>query len=180
MDHTTEKTIPGTGIFLGFMAVVSITLLLLTPFATKPGPSNQGWWTQPALMPTFSLILFAAAANYLFLQHLWTVRKNGLQQERSAVLKELTQWVLPLEYFVYYLIYIWLLGLVGYFLSSAIFAIGVSLRVGLRSGRWVLTAILFALALTALFRWGLHIWFPKVALFELFPKEPRIFLSRNF
>ena len=180
IDNTAKKILPGTGIFLGIMAAISIGLLLLIPVATKSAPPNQGLWTEPVLMPALSLVFFAGTAIYLLIQHLWTVRKNGVQHERSAISGELIQWILPLEYFVYYMIYIWLLGLVGYFLSSAIFAIGVCMRVGLRSRRWVLTGLLFALALTALFRWGLHIWFPKVALFELFPRESRIFLSRNF
>lgn len=180
IDGSTDKILPGMGIFLGIMTVVSIGLLLLTPVVTKLGPPNQGWWTQPALMPALSLFFFAGTSTYLLVQHLWAVKKSGVQHERSAISAELIQWILPLEYFVYYMIYIWLLGLVGYFLSSAIFAVGICMRVGLRSARWVYTALLFALALTALFRWGLNIWFPTADLFELFPKQPRIFLSRNF
>ena len=180
MDPKPEKVLPGTGVFLGFMAIVSVGLLLLTPFQTSSSPPNQGWWTHPALMPTFSLVFFAATAVWLIVQHLRAARQSDIQIDQAAVSAELIEWVKPLEYFIYYFAYIWLLGIIGYFMSSAIFAVGVGMRVGLRSRRWVYIGILFALALTALFRWGLSIWFPAPWLFEQLPGGLRIFFIRNF
>lgn len=180
MDDSIEKTEPGTGVFYGIMAVLSVGLLICIPFATQSGPANQGWWTQPWLMPTVSLVFFTGTAVYLFAQHLLTARRIDVQVDWAEVSAELFEWLRPLEFFIYYIIYIWLLGLVGYFLSSAIFATGICMRVGLRERRWVYISIIFALTLTALFRWGLHIFFPAAALFEIFPGGLRTFLIRNF
>lgn len=180
MESTIKKPIPGTGVFYGIMAVISVVLLLLLPVETEPGPADQGWWTQPILMPAISLVFFAITAVYLFIQHILTSRKHGTWHESEVVKAELFQWVQPLEFFVYYVIYIYLLGIVGYFLSSFIFAVGVGMRVGLRSRRWVWAMLAFTLAITALFRWGLSIWFPSAALFELLPGGLRIFFARNF
>ncbi|MEM7117153.1 MAG: tripartite tricarboxylate transporter TctB family protein [Chloroflexota bacterium] len=180
MESSTSKTQPGTGVFYGIMAVISIVLLLLLPIETEPGPAEQGWWTQPILMPAISLVFFAITAVFLFIQHLLSVRKHGAPHDRDTVRAELFQWAQPLEIFVYYVIYIYLLGIVGYFLSSFIFAAGVGWRVGLRSRRWVWAALFFTLGITALFRWGLSIWFPSAALFELLPGGLRIFFARNF
>ena len=181
MEESTEKVPPGMGIFLGFLAFVSVGLLLLTPVVTSPAPPGQGWWTQPAFMPLVSLIIFAATSVFLFANHLWSVRKNRVETvDREGVLAELWQWVLPVEYFIYYIGYIYLLGLVGYFLSSLIFAIWLAFRVGLRGRRWVWSCFFFVLAMTALFRWGLNIWFPSPELFEIFPPGIRIFLTSNF
>ena len=70
--------------------------------------------------------------------------------------------------------------MVGYFLSSLMFIIGLSLRVGLRSRKWMLAGLLFAIALIAMFRWALGVWVPPATLYDLFPKDIRIFLMRNF
>lgn len=180
MDDSTEKIEPGTGVLYGIMAGISILLLILLPFQTDSAPDGQGWWTQPALMPTVSLVFFAATAIYLFVQHMAAARRSHVVIDRPAISAELIEWIRPLEYFIYYGIYIWLLSIVGYFLSSAIFAAGVCLRVGLREPKWVYFSILFALALTALFRWGLNIFFPAPVLFELFPGGFGNFLIRNF
>jgi len=180
MDDSTEKIEPGTGVLYGIMAGISIVLLILLPFQTDSAPEGQGWWTQPALMPTISLVFFAGTAVYLFAQHLIAAKRSNVEINQSIVRAELFEWIRPLEYFIYYVIYIWLLGIVGYFLSSAIFAIGIGMRVGLRERKWVYISIIFALALTALFRWGLSIFFPAPALFELFPGGLRTFLIRNF
>lgn len=169
------------GIFYGFMALVSVGLLLLTPVVTSSAPPGQGWWTQPALMPTISLVVFAATAVYLFGSYLWSVRTKRIEAtSREEVRSELWQWVLPLEFFVYYILYIVLLGLVGYFLSSFIFAAGIAYRVRLRGRQWMIACFCFVLLVTALFRWGLNIWFPAPALFQIFPPGIRIFLTSNF
>ena len=180
MDDSTEKIEPGTGVLYGIMAGISILLLILLPFQTDSAPAGQGWWTAPALMPTISLVFFAGTAVYLFVQHMIAARRSNVEVDQAAVRAELFEWLRPLEYFIYYGIYIWLLGLVGYFLSSAIFAVGIAMRVGLRERKWVYFSILFALALTALFRWGLNIFFPAPALFEIMPGGLRTFLIRNF
>ena len=180
METNHTKVLPGTGVFLGLTMIVAIGLVLMIPIETSAPPDGQGWWTHPALMPTFSLVFFAATACLLFFQHVRAARKHGVQNDRAAVSAELIEWVKPFEFFIYYFIYIWLLGIIGYFLSSAIFAVAVGLRVGLNSKRWIYAAIIFALALTALFRWGLNIWFPAPWLFELLPGGLRIFFIRNF
>ncbi len=169
------------GIFYAFTSLFGLIFILLIPSATKPGPASQGWWTQPALMPRLSLWLIALSATYLFGQHLLKLRQRpDLGPSSHSLRAELFQWLRPLEFFMYYLIYIWLLGLVGYFLSSLIFIVTLCLRVGLRSPKWMVISCLTAIALVAMFRWSLQVWIPPAALYDLFPKEARIFLMRNF
>ncbi|MEZ4608488.1 MAG: tripartite tricarboxylate transporter TctB family protein [Deinococcales bacterium] len=170
-------------VFYAANFVFSALLLILMPLATKRAPKNQGWWTEPALMPSLALALMALASVYLLIQGMYQLRKFPPDQfvgSRSALLKELFQWLRPLEFFLYFIIYIWLLGLVGYFLSSFIFIAGLCFRVGLRNLRWLGVALLISLALIALFRWGLKVWIPPADLYELFPRPIRIFLMRNF
>ncbi len=181
MDATLSKPQPALGIFYTINFVFSASFLLLIPMATKVGPSNQGWWTQPALMPSLALGLMVLSSAYLLLNYSLKLRANTeLRVDSQTVKQELTEWLKPVEFFVYYCLYIWLLGLIGYFLSSLGFIVILSLRVGLRSAKWMLIAFLTALALVALFRWGLKVWVPVSDLYDLFPKNIRIFLIRNF
>ncbi|MEM7535691.1 MAG: tripartite tricarboxylate transporter TctB family protein [Chloroflexota bacterium] len=181
MNHESFKPKPGTGIFYTFMFIVGVAFLLMLPIQTEQGPPGQGWWTQPVLMPAISLWLVALPATYLFFRYVQKLRANkALQPSQNDVRAELIQWIRPLEFFIYYILYIWLLGIVGYFLSSLIFIIILSLRVGLRSPRWMLASVLFAFALVAMFRWSLEVWIPPAQLYDLFPKDIRIFLMRNF
>ncbi len=172
---------PGLGVFYTAMFILGIILLILLPIQTESGPVEQGWWTQPILMPAISIWLFAITATILFFQHIIKVRRSEMARPSGERIRvEIFQWFKPVEYFVYYVAYIWLLGMVGYFLSSLIFIIGVGLRVGLRSPRWLLNGLLFAVLLIAVFRWGLQVWVPAAELYELFEKDTRIFLMRNF
>ncbi|MEM7343077.1 MAG: tripartite tricarboxylate transporter TctB family protein [Chloroflexota bacterium] len=181
---TEEQVIPksATGLFYAVMFVFGVSFLLLLPYQTKPGPEGQGWWTQPALMPTISLWLTAITATYLLFQYIVKNRKQPADEAApsGSLAAELIQWAKPVEFFVYYVGYIWLLGIVGYFLSSLIFIIVLSIRVGLTSARWFLTGLLFAISLILIFRWGLSVWVPPAELYDMFGKDTRIFLMRYF
>ena len=180
-DSSKQPALPALGVVYGFCFLASAILLVLIPVATKPGPPNQGWWTQPALMPSIAISVMVISAAYLFGQHVYKLRQHPeLNNDRKLVRNEVFEWLKPFEYFVYYCLYIWLLGIVGYFLSSLIFIVLLCLRTGLRNARWMLVALLSALALVALFRWGLKVWVPVAELYDLFPKDIRIFLMRNF
>lgn len=181
MNNDTQNPQAALGVFYALMFLFGAGFLLLIPVATSPGPDGQGWWTQPFFMPTLSLLLVAIPATYLFFQYVLKVRNNQeLRPTSQSVWAELLQWFKPLEFFVYYVLYILLLGQVGYFLSSLMFIIGLSIRVGLRSRGWMLGGLLFAIALIAMFRWALGVWVPPAELYDLFPKDIRIFLMRNF
>ncbi len=180
-NDTQQNPQAALGVFYALMFLFGAGFLLLIPVETSPGPTGQGWWTQPIFMPAISLLLVAIPATYLFFQYLLKLRNNQeLRPTGQHIRFELLQWFKPVEFFVYYVLYIWLLGMVGYFLSSLIFIIGLSIRIGLRSREWMLAGLLFAIALIAMFRWALGVWIPPAALYDLFPKDIGIFLMGNF
>ncbi len=180
-DSSNQPAQPALGVVYGFCFIASAILLVLIPTATDTGPPEQGWWTQPALMPSIAISVMLLSAAYLFGKHIYRLRTNReLNIENRLIRNEVLEWFKPLEYFIYYCLYIWLLGIVGYFLSSLIFIIILCVRTGLRNAKWMLVALMSAFALVALFRWGLKIWVPVADLYDLFPKNIRIFLMRNF
>ena len=89
-------------------------------------------------------------------------------------------WLRSAEFFFWYVAYIWLLGVVGYGISTFLFVAGLGFRVGLRRPKWLLAALGATLAMTLLFRLGLEIWVPPAVLYDALPKSIGIFLQLYF
>ena len=171
------ETLALTSVF----TVVSAALLFLLPVQTRSGPDTAGWWTQPWLMPTILLSILLLANVVSLLKDIAGIRKRPATAEETNDAKfEILGWFRPLEFFVYFLAYLWSLAYVGYFLSTAVFIQFLLYRVNLRSTHWRVMGLLAALALTAIFRWGLGIWVPTAELYDLFPDVARKFLTRWF
>lgn len=161
--------------------VVTATLYALLPAQTRSGPESAGWWTQPWLMPTILLSVLLLANTIALLKDVVHLRKQpSTADEREDARAEIAGWFRPLEFFLYFLAYLWSLGQLGYFLSTAVFIQFLLYRVKLRTLHWRVMGLLAAIALTAVFRWGLGVWVPTAALYDLFPDLVRKFLTRWF
>jgi hypothetical protein len=171
------ETLALTSVF----TVVTAALFFLLPLQTKSGPESAGWWTQPWLMPTILLSILLLANLVSLLKDLAGFRKMPPSaKEKTEAKTEILGWFRPLEFFAYFLGYLWSLAYLGYFLSTALFIQFLLYRVNLRTTRWRVMGLLAALALTAIFRWGLGIWVPTASLYDLFPDVVRKFLTRWF
>ncbi|MBK8458354.1 MAG: tripartite tricarboxylate transporter TctB family protein [Phyllobacteriaceae bacterium] len=165
----------------GVFAAISFALLAALPFATRSGPDKSGWWTQPWTMPLIALtVLCIGNAVTLFLAGRDLMANRPTGDEVAAARAAIFGWFRPIEFFAYFLGYIWLLGRAGYFLSTALFIQFLLFRVGLRQRKWIVAGLAAALALTAIFRWGLGIWVPTADLYGLFPDAMRKFASKWF
>ena len=75
-DSSNQLAQPALGVVYGFCFIASAILLVLIPTATDAGPPEQGWWTQPALMPSIAISVMVLSAAYLFGQHIYKLRTN--------------------------------------------------------------------------------------------------------
>jgi hypothetical protein len=161
--------------------VVTAGLLVLLPFQTRSGPENAGWWTQPWTLPAIVLGVLFLANTVSLLKDIAALRRKAVSEaEVAEARKEIVGWFRPIEYFLYFLCYLYALAYLGYLLSTALFIQWLLFRSGLRTSRWRIAGLLAALALTAVFRWGLGIWVPTAELYDLFPDVVRKFLTRWF
>ena len=171
------ETLALTAVF----TVVTGVLLVLLPVQTSSGPDSSGWWTQPWTLPAIVLgILFLANVVSLAKDIVDLKRTPASETEITEAKSEIVGWFKPVEFFVYFLGYLYALAYLGYFLSTALFIQWLLYRSGLRTARWRLAGLLATLALTAVFRWGLGIWVPTAELYDLFPDAARKFLTRWF
>jgi hypothetical protein len=178
-EHETEANRVETVVLTLVFAVVSSGLFLLLPWQTRTGPDGSGWWTQPWLMPAITLGILALA-NLESLRRAFLAARTPTQIEKEDARKEIKGWFRPLEYFAYFLAYLFSLKYLGYFLSTALFIQFLLWRSGLRATRWRVAGLGAALFMTAIFRWGLGVWVPTAELYDLFPDIIRKFLTRWF
>lgn len=178
-EHKTEASRVETLMLALVFAIVSCGLFLLLPWQTRSGPQGSGWWTQPWLMPGITLGVLALA-NLESLRRAYLFARKPTDREKSEARSEILKWFRPLEYFLYFLAYLFSLKYLGYFLSTALFIQFLLWRSGLASARWRLAGLGAALFMTAIFRWGLGVWVPTAELYDLFPDAIRKFLTRWF
>ena len=179
-EETAQDSAPGRMILALFFLVFGAGGLALMPFQTRTSPGDEGWFTQPWLMPLLTLTLLTAI-SLIYTVRLWRDRENfRINLAGGAMVGELWMWLRSAEFFFWYVAYIWLLGVVGYGISTFLFVAGLGFRVGLRRPKWLLAALGATLAMTLLFRLGLEIWVPPAALYDALPKSIGIFLQLYF
>lgn len=175
-DETAESQSPGRLIVAVFFLLFGAVGLALLPAHTGTSPGDEGWFTQPWLMPGLTLTLLTVAALIHTLR-LWRDRRHA-PAGNTGLAGELWMWLRAGEFFFWYVLYIWLLGVLGYGLSTFVFIAGLGIRVGLRRPRWILAAFVVTIAMTLLFRLGLKIWVPAADLYEILPPGIRTFMQQ--
>ncbi len=179
-EETVQEGVPGRAVVALVFLVFGTGGLALMPYQTGTSPGDEGWFTQPWLMPLLTLGLLSAV-SLIYVVTLW--RSGEFTRARmtgGALAGEVWIWLKSAEFFAWYVAYIVLLGLVGYGISTFLFVSCLGLRVGLRQPRWLLAALGATLAMVLLFRLGLEIWVPPADLYELLPKSVAVFLQRYF
>jgi hypothetical protein len=180
-DQTQSANRVETLVLTVVFTVVTGGLLVLLPFQTRDGPASAGWWTRPWTLPAILLVVLLFANVVSLLKDFASFRRNAASEDEVKEAKyRIFDWFRPLEFFAYFLCYLYALAYLGYFLSTAFFMQWLLYRSGLRSNYWRIAGLLAALALTAMFRWGLAIWVPTAEFYDLFPDVARKFLTRWF
>ncbi len=117
---------------------------------------------QPAFWPTLSLIgmTFFAALNLI----------GSLSSPRIfGRMKELALWMRSLEFVAYFLIYVSVVPIIGYLLSTIVFALFLTFRLGYRRPQALPISFLFAVAVVLVFRAGLKVKIPAGQIYEYLP-----------
>jgi hypothetical protein len=166
-----------------------LTLILLIYFNSESGFEDrklpqkrfgkilkQGW-VAPAVCMFFLTI--AVTVNLILSVHNAIKSKRLHLPKRTS--KELLKWLKSLEFVGYFLIYTFVIPTIGYLLSTVIFAVALTWRLGYRSLRWVSISFLTAVGIVLVFRTFLQIKTPlQITLYEFFPPAVESFLKTYF
>ena len=166
-DIQPTTRIAGQVIFVG--AALALSAFLLTQIGRQTiWADGESFAAQPRFWPGVSLAIMVAG----FGLHLWRMKRrrpNRLDRE------EMMRWVEPLEFMIWFMVFVFAVPIVGFLPMSIAFAIALTWRLGYRRRSMLVLAAVFAVAVVILFKGFLGVRIPGAALYELLPAGPRSF-----
>ncbi|WP_299638445.1 tripartite tricarboxylate transporter TctB family protein [uncultured Ruegeria sp.] len=150
-------------LFCGF------SLFLLSQVGTETqAVKRTKWFAQPALWPKIAIwgmVLFSGL-------HLLS---SFLSPRIPGRLREVTFWLMSLEYVAYFLIYVVAVPWLGYLPSTMLFAALLTIRLGFRLPEAFCVALTFGAVVAVVFRALLHVNIPAGRIYEYLPGGLRAF-----
>ncbi len=128
---------------------------------------------QPYFWPIVSLSGMTFFAVLHFLGSILSPRIPGR-------LQELGFWLRALEYVAWFLVYVWLVPVMGYLPATLIFMPLLAFRMGYRDKKMLLTAAGIGFAIVLLFKSFLAVKIPAGEWYEYLPDFMRSFMMINF
>lgn len=159
--------------------VFALTFFLLSLLLLAALPEQTVWvkrtklFAQPAFWPTVAI----GAMVVFSLLHLI----GALVSERiPGRLAEVVYWARSVEFALWFMAYVAAAPVLGYLLSTILFCVLMSWRMGYRSPRWMGIAVLFAVAVVILFKGFLQVKLPAGLIYEGLPDGIRGFMMTYF
>jgi hypothetical protein len=155
------------------VAFLACSALLLSQITSQTKFSSNGQlFAQPRFWPGVGVVGMVVFGT-LHLIHTWRARVGGDWAEGLV-------WLQVLEFFVWFMIYVWAVPVIGYLLATILFTCLLAARKGYRSLKWQITAALTAICIVLIFKTGLSVKIPGGAIYEYLPNGLRSFMILNF
>ena len=179
----------GRGDFVFSAVALVVALLLLWQFAAESGWNQRDLpqhrvgkiLKQPWVGPLMCMSIIVPAA-LLNLHASWRARRRDARlrlPDRTAY--ELGQWARSFEFIAYFIAYTWIIGILGYLVSTVLFGLFLTFRLGYRSRRWVAISLASGFAVVVVFRTLLQIKTPvNIWLYNLLPPPFDAFMKIHF
>lgn len=160
------------------IALVALSVFLFSQFEAqtrviegKELAGQPGFWSWISIV---GMLLFGTP--YLVTVLLKVRTDNG----RASVPQELLQWVVTVEYVLWFMAYVMLVPWLGYLLSTIAFSMLLLFRVGYSKRNFFLWALIFDLVMIAIFKGFLRVNIPGGEIYEYLPPALRNFMISNF
>ena len=168
-----EQSGPRAGAAAFAVAFLLAGLFLLANLGAETKYSASGkLFAQPRFWPgvgVAGMVLFGAA-------HLAAVWRRGWGGSRA----ELIIWLRAVEFFVWFMAYVFLVPLSGYLAATVCFTLLLALREGYRGAGPLAAAALLGASIVVVFKAGLSVMIPGGAVYEYLPGAFRNFMILNF
>ena len=173
---------------------LSIIFLVLVSFLLISFNTESGWdgrelsqkrvgkiLKQQWVGPLICMVVLVPATIYNLYQSIIQLNINKRLKMPSRTKYELLQWLKSLEFIVYFLIYTNIITIFGYLISTVIFAIFLTTRLGYRSLEWILRSAIAAFIIVIIFRSILQIKTPvNIWLYKYLPDNFEVFMKIYF
>ena len=159
---------PGDFVFAMCFFLLSVFLLVNLPWQTE-WVERTKLFAQPAFWPTIAIIVMVLFG----LLHLYGAYVSERIPGRLA---EVLYWARSVEYAVWFLVYAFVVPVIGYLLATIVFTILLTYRQGYRGWKWVLFSVLFSVCVVVGFKAFLQVKIPAGAIYEWLPSGLRSFM----
>ncbi len=149
---------------------LAATILLLSQIGTETSwVKGTKFFSQPRFWPAVSLIGMTGFALIYFLGSFFSRRDKG-------DLKEIVLWAKSLEYALWFMAYVLVVPIIGYFFCTLIFVYALSWRAGYREKNILIMAGVVSVVIVFVFKGFLSVKIPGAQLYEYFPDSIRNFM----
>ena len=167
-DLTPKTRSAGQVLFVGVALILSLVLLAALRTQTVWIDDAKSFAAQPRFWPAVAILTMVLTLA----AHFWQMRRR---RPNRLDLVEVRRWAEPLEYALWFMVYVFAVPWVGFLSMSLAFAVGLTWRLGYRGAGWLWLAALFAVAVVVLFKGFLGVKIPGAALYEFLPGGLRSF-----
>ena len=178
MDHSDNVRSSAAINFFCAVFIVLVTLVLVSQLGSQTRWLKRADLVmQPGFFPAVGLLVMGVPALVLSVVSFRQMR-SGIELESPRII--MAAFPRCCEFAVWFLVYVYVIRWVGYLVATLLFMPALSLRVGFRGVRWMMTAGLIGLLIVLLFRTGLQVRLPDGYVYSYLPSEIRNFMIRNF
>lgn len=163
-----------TGDLVFAVIFLLFSLFLLSQIGTQVNWSKGGkFFSSPGFWPLVSLV----GMTFFAILHLVG---SALSPRIYGRIKEVSLWLKSLEYAAWFLLYVWLVPIVGYLPMTVIFIPVLVFRCGYRGKKYFVSSVIAALAIVLIFKTLLGVKIPGGMIYEYLPDAVRSFMLINF
>ncbi|WP_163266547.1 tripartite tricarboxylate transporter TctB family protein [Chelativorans alearense] len=158
--------------------VFGLAAFILALFLATNIPAQTEWAKgvpfvkQPAFWPVVAITTMTIFGAL----ELWFSWRRNRQASSDGTFAEIAVWLRAMEYVVWFMAYVWLVPLTGYLPTTLVFTAALTLRLGYRSAKIFLAALLTGAVTVIVFKSLLGVRIPGGAVYEYLPPALRNFM----
>ena len=169
-EKNRPEKIPQRGEFYFAAIFLAATVLLLSHIGTETSwVKGTKLFAQPRFWPSVGLIAMTVFGLLFFLKSVFSKRNENN-------LDEIVIWLKSLEYTLWFMIYVFVVPLLGYLPSTLIFVCALTLRAGYREKSILIVSGVTGVVIVVIFKGFLSVRIPGGYLYEFFPDAIRNFM----
>ena len=131
--------------------------------------------------PLMCMAILIPSTFFNVLEAFKSYKKSKRLLVPNKTMYELIQWIRSLEFILYFLVYTFSISILGYLISTLIFAVFLTYRLGYRTKKWVLISLFSSFIVVLIFRTILQIKTPiNIWLYQYFPENIEVFMKIYF
>ncbi|WP_375175004.1 tripartite tricarboxylate transporter TctB family protein [Pseudooceanicola sp.] len=151
--------------FIALLSFLFAIFLLISLPSQAPWLPKVKTFAQPAFWPGVAVICMVLFSSLHLAGALFSERIPGR-------LAEVIEWIKAVEFAAWFMLYVWLVPILGYLPSTLAFTVLLTLRLGYRGWRWMLTAVLFGTLVVLIFKGFLNVRIPAGDIYQVLPAGP--------